>query len=127
MSFPKSAMLASAMLTILRPISATPFEVESPHSENFSAIQWAPCELDIEMGFTVECGKLAVPLDYASANCSETLDLKLIRALSNVDEPKGSIFYIPGGPGLSLADPEMFALTVGDVFRYAHIYIVYIN
>jgi hypothetical protein len=79
-------------------------------------IKWGPCTADINSSAVVtpvECGILAVPLDYTEPNSNETLDLELLRVLALNQPSKGSILFNFGGPGdpgreLMAAKPELW-------------------
>ncbi|WP_304450946.1 alpha/beta hydrolase [Nocardiopsis sp. YSL2] len=76
-------------------------------------VEWAPChtgdDLDaaVEEGgerdwlSALECGTVAVPLDYADSG-GRTIDLHLVRAAATGDgERIGSLVINPGGPGVT--------------------------
>jgi hypothetical protein len=50
----------------------------------------------------VECGTLAVPLDYNEADSNDTLDLSLVRVPAVKKPAKHSILFNFGGPGLEV-------------------------
>jgi hypothetical protein len=65
-----------------------------------SSIQWQSCNsAKFNASVTIDCGTLAVPLDYTALNQSDTVDLQLIRAPAIVQPSRGSILYNFGGPG----------------------------
>ncbi|KAI0489474.1 TAP-like protein-domain-containing protein [Xylaria cf. heliscus] len=67
-------------------------------------IEWQPCSADINAvaALDVECGTLAVPLDYTAADGSETLELSLLRVPAAKKPAKHSILFNFGGPGLEV-------------------------
>jgi len=68
-------------------------------------IQWKSCPDDLNKvaALDVECGTLAVPLDYSNPNSTETLDLSLIRIPAVSKKPaRHSILFNLGGPGLEV-------------------------
>jgi hypothetical protein len=68
-------------------------------------IQWKPCPDDLNKVAThnVECGTLAVPLDYSNPDSTETLDLSLVRVLAVNKKPvTHSILFNLGGPGFEV-------------------------
>lgn len=69
-----------------------------------AAASFAPCEEDPEL----ECGTLAVPVDYARPRGAQ-LQLATIRARATGPRRKGVLFVNPGGPGGSGVDFLIFA------------------
>lgn len=62
------------------------------------SISWELCG---EMsGHTLECGRLAVPLDYGDPTLGRA-SLSVMRLLAWPDKRRASIFTNPGGPGVS--------------------------
>lgn len=72
--------------------------IPQPHIPRNGGIQWGPCEHETE-GLPVECGKLAVPLDYTDTSSNRTLDLALIKYPAQNGPSQGSIMLNFGGPG----------------------------
>ncbi|KAI1120904.1 TAP-like protein-domain-containing protein [Nemania abortiva] len=66
-----------------------------------TSIRWQPCPPDINAvaALDVECGSLAVPLDYTATNSTDTLDLSLVRVPAAGKSVKHSILFNFGGPG----------------------------
>ena len=62
-------------------------------------VQWAPCPATFNSTAPIECGSLAVPLDYSDPNSTKTLELKLLRLPASKKPSKGSILFNFGGPG----------------------------
>lgn len=66
-----------------------------------TTIAWSKCPKavtdanDVEM----ECGTLAVPLDYTQADSGKKLNLTLVKVKAAVQPSRGSILINPGGPG----------------------------
>lgn len=58
-------------------------------------IAWASCTVGKA---TVECGTVAVPLDYTKPD-GQAITLKLARVKASVEPKLGTIFINPGGPG----------------------------
>ncbi|KAI0444050.1 TAP-like protein-domain-containing protein [Xylaria telfairii] len=87
-----------------------------------TGIQWQPCPADINAiaALDVECGTLAVPLDYTAVDSTETLELSLLRVPAVKEPAKHSILFNFGGPGLevrhSLAQlaETLLAITGGE-------------
>ncbi|KAI0448588.1 TAP-like protein-domain-containing protein [Xylaria acuta] len=69
-----------------------------------TGVQWQPCSVDINAvaALDVECGTLAVPLDYTAADSTETLELSLLRVPAVKKPAKHSILFNFGGPGLEV-------------------------
>ncbi|KAI1746787.1 TAP-like protein-domain-containing protein [Xylaria castorea] len=69
-----------------------------------TGIQWQPCPADINAiaALNVECGTLAVPLDYTAADSTEILELSLLRVPAVKKPAKHSILFNFGGPGLEV-------------------------
>lgn len=65
---------------------------------------FSPCEEDPEL----ECGTLAVPVDYANPRGAQ-LQLATIRARARSAHKKGILFVNPGGPGGSGVDFVIYA------------------
>ncbi len=60
-------------------------------------IKWEKC--DIPAILPVECGTLAVPLDYTDPDSEKTLNLSLVKVPAQKTPSKGSILFNFGGPG----------------------------
>ncbi|KAH9883329.1 TAP-like protein-domain-containing protein [Xylariomycetidae sp. FL2044] len=84
------AAIASAAL-------AKPLRPRYDRNNAVSGIEWGPCSF--EGSLPIECGTLAVPLDYADASSNRTLDLSLVKAAAIHQPSKGSILFNFGGPG----------------------------
>ncbi|RYC57639.1 hypothetical protein CHU98_g8571 [Xylaria longipes] len=69
-----------------------------------TGIQWQPCLAGINAvaALDVECGTLAVPLDYTASHSTETLELSLLRVPAVKKPAKHSILFNFGGPGLGV-------------------------
>lgn len=67
-------------------------------------INWEQCPEDLNAVATldIECGTLAVPLDYTAPNSTETLELSLVRVTAVKKPGKHSILFNFGGPGLEV-------------------------
>lgn len=89
-------MASRATTSLLFLLSAAATQaIPQPRNEG---IQWGPCEHDTG-DLPLECGKLAVPLDYTDDSSDETLDLALIKYPAPSGPSKGSILLNFGGPG----------------------------
>lgn len=65
-----------------------------------SKIQWGPCEdLTVNATVPVQCGELTVPLDYTDPECTETVNLQLLKAPAPQQPSQGMIQLNFGGPG----------------------------
>ncbi|KAI0399468.1 TAP-like protein-domain-containing protein [Xylaria palmicola] len=104
--------------------AATLALVATAYGKTTRGIPWKPCPADINAiaALDVECGTLAVPLDYTAANSTETLELSLLRvpAAKKQGKHSHSILFNFGGPGFEsrftlaqLAD-TMQAVTGGE-------------
>lgn len=85
--------------TILFPLVATTaFASVLPRAEQ---IVWGECNIETNTtGLPVQCGKLAVPLDWTGKGSDKTIDLELIKwPAAKQPAPKGSILLNFGGPG----------------------------
>ncbi|KAK5634727.1 hypothetical protein RRF57_010440 [Xylaria bambusicola] len=81
-----------------------------------SGIKWQQCPDDLKDAATlnIECGTLAVPLDYTAVNSTETLELSLVRVPAVKKPAKNSILFNFGGPGLE----DRYALAgLGDMLQ----------
>lgn len=56
-------------------------------------VEWEPCG-------DMECATVAAPLNWAKPN-EEAIALRMVRAAATGDDPIGSLFVNPGGPGAS--------------------------
>lgn len=71
-------------------------------TRNYGKIQWESCgDLGVNGTTELECGSLAVPLDYTEPDSGKTLDLQILRAPAPNQPSKGSVFFNFGGPGAS--------------------------
>lgn len=84
--------LASAVL-------AKPLLVPHNTRATASRIEWGPCDFEALGTLPVECGSLAVPLDYTDPSSNRTLNLELLRSRAIHTPSKGSILFNFGGPG----------------------------
>ncbi|KAI0508519.1 TAP-like protein-domain-containing protein [Xylaria bambusicola] len=81
-----------------------------------SGIKWQQCPDDLNDAATldVECGTLAVPLDYTDVNSTETLELSLVKVPAVRKPAKNSILFNFGGPGLE----DRYSLAgLGDMLQ----------
>ncbi|TFK81912.1 alpha/beta-hydrolase [Polyporus arcularius HHB13444] len=62
-------------------------------------IEWGPCDASITNDTSLACGFFEVPLDYHDASAG-TARLAVVKT-SATGERRGSLFFNPGGPGLS--------------------------
>ncbi|MCE7083508.1 alpha/beta hydrolase [Streptomyces sp. ST2-7A] len=96
-----------------------------------AGVAWGPCHPATRLPEPVECGTVAVPVDYADPS-GDSLDLHLSRlpASGPADDRRGALLYNPGGPGgdgmafplypLRLAAPVWRDLNTGyDMVGYA--------
>ncbi|KAJ2967649.1 hypothetical protein NUW58_g10403 [Xylaria curta] len=85
-------------------------------ADTTSGIQWQPCPADINAvaALDVECGTLAVPLDYTAVNSTETLELSLLRVPAVKKPSKNSILFNFGGPG---AEARYTLAQLGDMLQ----------
>ncbi|KAI1345369.1 TAP-like protein-domain-containing protein [Xylaria sp. FL0043] len=83
---------------------ATHEKVSETRGYPTSSIQWGPCpdDLNAVAALSVECGTLAVPLDYTAPNNTETLELSLVKVPAVKKPAKHSILFNFGGPGLEV-------------------------
>ncbi|KAI8629087.1 TAP-like protein-domain-containing protein [Xylariaceae sp. FL1651] len=110
-------MLCPQLLNLLRPAAlflaaaATTVHAKPTHQTRVAAsgypsngIQWKPCPPDLNGNATlkIDCGTLAVPLDYTSPNSTDTLDLSLVRVPAVKGPGKHSILFNFGGPGFEV-------------------------
>jgi pimeloyl-ACP methyl ester carboxylesterase len=87
------------------PARSGPGRPEVPFRE--LTIDWSECG-------DYECGTIDVPLDYESPGGS-TVELELKRAPASSDDPLGTLFINPGGPGASGQDYlDTFASHLSD-------------
>ncbi|KAI0391380.1 hypothetical protein F5Y17DRAFT_460913 [Xylariaceae sp. FL0594] len=90
-------------------------------ANNNSNIQWKPCPADLVKisPLAVECGTLAVPLDYSDPDSTQMLNLSLVRIPAikknkEKGERRHSILFNLGGPGLEV---RYSLAELGDMFQ----------
>jgi pimeloyl-ACP methyl ester carboxylesterase len=90
-----------------RAAPAADSEVEAP----IPTIDWQPCRWDDSL----ECARVAVPLDYDDPD-GDTIKLRILkRPAGHPAERIGTLFVNPGGPGGSAADFAPYAAhALGD-------------
>jgi pimeloyl-ACP methyl ester carboxylesterase len=82
------------------------FTTPTPSSP-VDTIAWRDCESEAQhlidspiTGFTIECGEVTVPADWATPAGRETMSIALLRVRSvNQKQRIGSLMVNPGGPG----------------------------
>lgn len=86
-------------LLLLAPVLALPPQKQL--QRRAQSIKWGPCSFQQVGKLPIECGSLAVPLDYMAPNSTETLTLSLLRSKAPKPPAKsnGSILVNFGGPG----------------------------
>jgi hypothetical protein len=67
------------------------------HKARARDVQWMSCGLNGTVA--VQCGSLAVPLDYTLPNSTSTINLELFKVSATKGPSKGSILLNFGGPG----------------------------
>ena len=86
--------------TFSAPAGPVPAGLEAFYTQN---LQWESCESyntdGSELGDTVQCARVTVPLDYADPG-GKTIDIAISRTQAT-GEKIGSILMNPGGPGSS--------------------------
>ncbi|RGP81045.1 hypothetical protein FLONG3_834 [Fusarium longipes] len=72
-------------------------------AQGASTLKWAPCDLDLpeELLKPGDCATIEVPLDYTNPSSKKTVELQLLRYNATKEPFKGSVFWNPGGPGIS--------------------------
>ncbi|GAA3531030.1 alpha/beta hydrolase [Nonomuraea rosea] len=91
----RTSLLAAAFvaLTTLLPVSTASADAEN--TTTTGSITWAPCEEEP----SAECGKLAVPIDWAEP-AGPTIELAVARRKATDPAARvGSLVINPGGPG----------------------------
>ncbi|KAE8342090.1 hypothetical protein BDV24DRAFT_173957 [Aspergillus arachidicola] len=99
-----STLISSYLLGLVAYAAAAPASSRtSPHgTRGYGEIQWKPCgDLGVNGTTELDCGSLAVPLDYTEPDSGETLNLEILRAPAPNQPSKGSVFVNFGGPGAS--------------------------
>jgi pimeloyl-ACP methyl ester carboxylesterase len=109
-SLVNSLFLFSLLTTfsIVRPSQAFPTQRTALGSFT-PQITWSNCTHSTATG--VQCGTISVPLDYADPNGS-TVQLGMVRLLTNSSKRLGTLVYNPGGPG-DEASNYMFGVEQG--------------
>lgn len=82
--------------------SAVSPTVQTSPEKNQSAVKWGPCEESLSQGpIPVQCGTLAVPLDYTDEASTATINVSLLKVSATTNgTSKGSVLFNPGGPGM---------------------------
>ena len=95
--------IAVALAVILGLSGIAPLVVAGPASAASSRIAWRACAERSLDGF--DCGTLTVPRDYRDASAG-TFDLFVVRlrAAGSRSDRIGTLFFNPGGPGISAVD-----------------------
>ncbi|KAM0359928.1 hypothetical protein ACHAP4_003542 [Fusarium culmorum] len=72
-------------------------------AQDASTLNWGPCDLDLPEKLLKpgDCATIEVPLDYTSPSSDKTVELQLLRYNATKEPFKGSVFWNPGGPGIS--------------------------
>ncbi|RGP67125.1 hypothetical protein FSPOR_6181 [Fusarium sporotrichioides] len=85
-------------------------------AQDASTLKWGPCDLDLpeELLKPGDCATIEVPLDYTNSSSEKTVELQLLRYNATKEPFKGTVFWNPGGPGIS--GIETFAY-LGQDFR----------
>jgi len=83
-------------------LSACSSEQAIPTDIEVDTIEWSTCD-EYPEEENLECGTLAVPLNYADAE-GETIDISLVRIPASSKKSKGVVLSNPGGPGSSGVD-----------------------
>ncbi|GAB1319446.1 hypothetical protein MFIFM68171_09656 [Madurella fahalii] len=83
-------------------LASTALAIPLPNTSSSDGIKWGPCDFENAGSNPIECGTLAVPLDYTNPASKETLALSLIRSRAPLNGTTGrkSILFNFGGPGL---------------------------
>ncbi|KAH6658265.1 TAP-like protein-domain-containing protein [Truncatella angustata] len=74
-----------------------PLHHRSSQNSTSGNINWGPCAFNGTL--PIECGSLAVPLDYTDSSAHETLSLALVKVPAINAPSRGSILFNFGGPG----------------------------
>ena len=74
----------------------------SPQLQKFydQRVKWVKCDPKVSSDKNLQCGTIEVPLDY-SKPAGRTIKLQMARQKAAGNNPKGSLFTNPGGPGQS--------------------------
>lgn len=72
-------------------------------AQDASTLNWGPCDLDLPEKLLKpgDCATIEVPLDYTNPSSDKTVELQLLRYNATKEPFKGSVFWNPGGPGIS--------------------------
>lgn len=87
-------------------VAASPARESSVAADVLASLNWAPCKLDLpdvaqQLLKAGDCATIEVPLDYTNPNSKKTVELQLLRFKATKKPFKGSVFWNPGGPGIS--------------------------
>jgi pimeloyl-ACP methyl ester carboxylesterase len=102
----------------------SPSETSTPTGENVAdeldayfeqSIVWNSCEND------AQCATVKAPLDWENPSAGTDIELALTRHQALDGDPQGSLFFNPGGPGVSGADyvqrsPKVVSEDVRNAF-----------
>ncbi|WP_201517298.1 alpha/beta hydrolase [Gulosibacter hominis] len=64
-------------------------------------LEWGPCPEDSGADKNAECATALAPMDWDNPDKGEPVELALVRQPATGDNPQGSLFSNPGGPGAS--------------------------
>lgn len=111
----------TGMLTLLTQLALASTALALPlrNANTSGGIEWGPCDFENAGSNPIDCGTLAVPLDYTNPGSDETLTLALIRsrAPANTTTGRKSILFNFGGPGYEAV------LTLNGLADALHLYV----
>lgn len=90
-----------------------------------TAVHWGPCADNLGAPLPVDCGRLAVPLDYTQHDGGEGLVLELLRAPALKKPAKGSILINFGGPGVPCRETLAVAAPLLHMYTPSHTHPLY--
>ncbi|CAJ0542957.1 Ff.00g003380.m01.CDS01 [Fusarium sp. VM40] len=87
-------------------VTASPARESSVAADVSASLNWAACKLDLpdvaqQLLKAGDCATIEVPLDYTNPNSKKTVELQLLRFKATKKPFKGTVFWNPGGPGIS--------------------------
>ncbi|KXX73109.1 Tripeptidyl aminopeptidase [Madurella mycetomatis] len=116
------------MFTLLTQLALASTALALPlrNTDTSGGIEWGPCDFENAGSNPIDCGTLAVPLDYTNPGSNETLTLALIRSRAPVNRTTGrrSILFNFGGPGYEAVQAlngiaDLLHLGVGKTLTFS--------
>jgi pimeloyl-ACP methyl ester carboxylesterase len=100
-----AALLAAALiLTACVPGAGNSPKTSTPSAHTVDGFQTQKANWEKCRNGKAECAKVSAPLDWDDVDGDETIELAMTKLPSKSDDPQGTLFVNPGGPGASGTD-----------------------